>query len=115
MSILVVTKNSVEGYHRWPGAPKCLDFLFQRHRHVFEISCAFAVEDADREIEIFTQQQEIQRRIAEQFGTPAEFDDMSCEHIAMWLLDQFPACVKAKVLEDGFGGAVVMRKPPNVQ
>jgi hypothetical protein len=107
----IVTCNSVEGYHRWPGAPKCLDFLFQRHRHVFKIQCRFEVTDGDREIEIFTQQQEIQRAIHDNFGAPAEFGAMSCEYIAQWLYDLYPACVYCEVLEDGFGGAVVYRNP----
>jgi len=107
MNISVVTQNSVEGFHRWPGAPGRCGFLADRHRHVFVIRCEFPVTDADREIEIFTRQQEIQRLVAERFGTPAEFGAMSCEHIALRLMERFPGCAKCEVLEDGAGGAAV--------
>ena len=109
MNISVVTHNTVEGFHCWPGAPERCGFLADRHRHVFVIVCEFPVSDADREIEIFTRQQEIQRLAAERFGTPAEFGAMSCEHIALWLMEEFPGCEKCTVLEDGAGGAIVRR------
>ena len=109
MKISVVTCNNLEGFHRWPGAPERCGFLAARHRHVFVIVCEFPVTDADREIEIFTRQQEVQRLVAEQYGAPAEFGAMSCEHIALWVMERFPGCEKCTVLEDGAGGAVVRR------
>ena len=109
MRISVVTHNSVEGFHCWPGAPARCGFLAHKHRHVFMIICEFGVSDADREIEIFTRQQEIQSLVAERFGAPAAFGAMSCEHIALWLMERFPGCEKCTVLEDGAGGAIVRR------
>jgi hypothetical protein len=109
VSISVVTYNAIEGFHFWPGAPPECSYLSHRHRHVFVIRCEFHVTDADREIEIALQQHEIQNSIAEKFKAPAEFREFSCEQIAQWVLEAFPACVKCEVLEDGMGGAIVRR------
>ena len=104
--ILVTTKNLIEGYHRWPGAPDRVGFLRHRHRHVFHIRCWFEVSHDDREIEIMLQQWQIEDFLKEKFGAVCEFGNMSCEAIAYMIMNQFGA-EKVEVLEDGDGGAVV--------
>lgn len=105
----VVTHNAIEGYHHYPDPPKEVSFLKYPHRHLFDIRCQFAVVDSNREIEIFIQQAAIEMMIKKHFGYPAEFDDMSCEMICEWILEQFDECVEVQVLEDGYGGAVIQR------
>jgi len=105
----VITFNLVEGFHQWGGAPDQVAFLRHRHRHTFHIRCAFPVLHNDREKEIFIQQWKIQDHIAARWGTPAEFQNLSCESIAEALLKDL-GCSWVEVLEDGQGGAKVLKK-----
>jgi hypothetical protein len=71
MKRYVLTHNEVEGFHYYPCAPEECNFLSSIHRHVFVIDCAFEVAHNEREIEIITQQQEIERALNSQFGKPS--------------------------------------------
>lgn len=104
----VITKNLIEGFHRWPDAPEKVDFLRERHRHVFHIRCYFEVDHWDREIELIMKQWEIDEYLHHIYGMPCEFDNLSCEKIAEILMDKMGACM-VEVLEDGDGGAVVRK------
>ena len=108
----VLCAMAVEGFHCWPGAPAgSLEYLRSRHRHIFKIRLKFQVEDNDREIEINQRQNEISRYLLAQYGNEnraCDFGGMACEHIAEELLEQFGAS-SCTVLEDGFGGAEIVR------
>jgi hypothetical protein len=107
MKTTVITKNYIEGFHCYPEASGRVDFLKHRHRHVFHVECGFEVTDSNREIEIFTQQFQIDEYFARIFGVPAQFGNMSCEMIAQSVMTAFKNCSYVKVLEDGEGGATV--------
>lgn len=104
--IQVITHNLIEGYHRWKDAPEAVDFLRQRHRHVFHIRCWFEVSHKDREIEIIMTQWRIEDFLKGRYGSVCEFGEMSCEAIATEIMEYFDA-EKVEVLEDGFGGASI--------
>lgn len=112
MTQYVICAVEVEGFHCWPGAPENLDYLQNRHRHVFQIRMAFEVTHGDREIEINLQQSKIKRYLRAKYASDQEeacaFGAMSCEQIAAELLLKFGAC-SCQVLEDGYGGAKVVR------
>lgn len=105
----IITYNQVIGFHFYPDAPVFCSYLSQRHRHVFAIRCDFRVIHNEREIEFNQQQEDISKFLSSKFGSPCEFNGMSCESIAEMLLNSFPAMEKAEVLEDGFGGAIIQR------
>jgi hypothetical protein len=109
MKTTVITKNRVEGFHRYPEASGNVAFLRCRHRHVFHVECGFEVDGHNREIEIFTRQFQIEEFFAHVFGVPAQFGNMSCEMIARKVMEAFGDCGYAKILEDGEGGAAVQR------
>lgn len=109
MKRFVLTHNSIEGFHYYPNAPKFCHYLSQKHRHIFVIRCEFEISHNDREIEINFQQQEIEKFLKERFGSPCEFNGMSCEHIAELLLNNFEKMYKCSVLEDNYGGASLTR------
>lgn len=111
MKKYVVCAIQVQGFHCWPHAPEDLAYLRSSHRHVFEIRMEFSVNDSDREIEIIKRQNEITHYLISKYGDASgacQFDGMSCEHIAEALLTQFGAST-CTVLEDGFGGARIVR------
>lgn len=105
----VICAIQVEGFHCWEGAPADLSFLKARHRHVFHIRIVFSVSHSNREIEIIAQQSKIMDWLRNKYGTPCEFCGMSCEDIAGELLSHYNA-VSCEVLEDGYGGAKVVRQ-----
>jgi hypothetical protein len=113
--ILVKTHNEIEGFHYWENAPESLEFLRHNHRHIFVIKCLFSVTHADRDIEIFMQQQLIETFLARKHLTGEyplkglQFGGKSCEMIAAEILDNFDHCLECEVLEDGKGGAIVRR------
>ena len=109
----VLCAVAVEGFHCWPGAPAgSLEYLRHRHRHIFQVRMKFQVKDNNREIEINQKQNEITRYLLERYGSGdgavCEFGGMACEHIAQELLEHFGASA-CMVLEDGFGGAEIVR------
>ena len=105
----VITYNQVEGFHNYPGAPDFCHYLASRHRHVFVIRCRFKVSHNDREIEINDMQLQIRNRLVDEFGSPCEFHSLSCESIAQYILNHFPAMSYCEVLEDNYGGAALTR------
>ena len=110
MERYVVCHLAIEGFHRWEGAPKKLDYLAQRHRHIFEIRVCFMVFNNDRQIEIISKQNEIKEYLLKKYGNKdgvCEFGGMACEHIAEELMTEFSAR-SAEVLEDGYGGAYLV-------
>lgn len=106
MKRYVLTHNEIEGFHFYPNAPQICDFLAQRHRHVFVIDCLFEVSHNEREIEIITQQREIEKYLKARYGNLCEFGSMSCESIAEELMLNFKA-YKVTVKEDNYGGATL--------
>ena len=103
----VICCLDVQGFHCWPEAPDCLQYLANRHRHIFRIRVLFDVHDSNREIELITKQNEITGFLLYEYGIgdgSCDFGSMSCEHIAERILKEFGAS-EVEVLEDGFGGA----------
>lgn len=111
MTKLVSCKLQVPGFHKWEDAFKEVEYLKNKHRHVFEITVYFKVNKNDREIEIINTQNKIQRYLMVKYGCSnlieCDFNSMSCEDIAEDILKSFNAyCVT--VTEDGFGGSTII-------
>lgn len=108
---LVVCKVSVPGFHRWENAFEEVNYLRNRHRHIFEIIVGFRVTDNDREVEIIDTQNKITRYLLVKYGiehsVECDFDTMSCEDIAEDILTRFNAYYTT-VTEDGFGGSTII-------
>lgn len=109
MKMYVVTVNEIEGFHNYPDAPVQVAFLKHPHRHIFYIECKLNVSHDNREIEIFIQQDKIKEHLFKKYGKPCMFKQMSCEMIAIDIINAFPEIEECKVTEDGKGGAIVQR------
>jgi hypothetical protein len=109
MKKTVILDFNVEGYHHYVNAPKQVDFLRNKHRHLFQIRVGYSVMDLDREKEIFIQQNYLKEYLHESYGYPCQFNNMSCEMIAQDLLEFIldDGGVWVEVFEDGLGGARV--------
>lgn len=112
MKVSIITYNEIEGVHQWKTAPEG-NYLKYPHRHVFVIRCWFEVAHSDRDVEIIEKQLEINNALNWRFYNESrrmlDFEDMSCEMIAQWLIDEM-SCSRVVVLEDGYGGADVKRE-----
>lgn len=56
MTQYVICALQMEGFHCWPEADGELAYLKNSHRHIFFITAEFPVHNANREIEIISQQ-----------------------------------------------------------
>lgn len=99
------------GFHRWEDSP--VDFLLNKHRHLFHITCEVEVSgEIDREVEFFVLQRDLRKAInsiGREGAFGLDFGEMSCETIAKKLCDllcQFGyKVVSVTVSEDGEVGA----------
>ena len=109
MKKTVILDFDVEGYHFYPNAPKQVSFLENNHRHLFQIRVGYKVSFLNREKEIFIQQDFLKGYLYESYGSPCNFENMSCEMIAQDLLEFIveDGGIWVEVFEDGKGGAKV--------
>lgn len=105
----VILDFDIEGFHYYPDPPKEVSFLRYNHRHIFQIRVGYKVEDSNREKEIFIEQDYLKDYLSESYGSPCQFENMSCEMIAedllKFILDD--GGIWVEVFEDGKGGARV--------
>lgn len=59
MTQYVICALQMEGFHCWPEADGELAYLKNSHRHIFFITAEFPVRNANREIEIISQQNDV--------------------------------------------------------
>ena len=68
-----------EGIHKYPDAPKEVEFLKYPHRHIFKFKVQIQVYDNDRDIEFFIFKRWLESLYADD---TLELDYKSCEMIA---------------------------------
>ena len=89
MTQYVICALQMEGFHCWPEADGELAYLKNSHRHIFFITAEFPVRNANREIEIISQQNAIKRYLLSKYGDEdgaCHFGRRSCEDIAAEIL-----------------------------
>jgi hypothetical protein len=109
MIINILLNIAIEGFHYYPDAPEEVSFLANPHRHIFNITAKIQVNDLNREQEIILSERFLKNYLYAKFGNPCQFNKMSCEMIAVDILNQFKnkGYNYVKVLEDNGGGAEV--------
>ena len=106
MTQYVICALQMEGFHCWPEADGELAYLKNSHRHIFFITAEFPVHNANREIEIISQQNAIKRYLLSKYGDEdgaCHFGRRSCEDIAAEILNQFKTPHPAPSLKMGLG------------
>ena len=93
-----------EGFHKYPMAPKEVDFLKNEHRHIFHLKIWIEVLHNDREIEFI-----LFKRYIDSIINKKNFDFRSCEMISDDLYvevnKKYPdRKIKIEVSEDGENG-----------
>lgn len=104
----VISTVIVEGFHQWSGHKHGSGFLAKRHRHLFKVYLELRVNHDDRDIEFIEAGQLVRKQLAEKYGTPCEFGEMSCEMIAKFVIQQNENVVSCEVWEDDENGARVI-------
>jgi hypothetical protein len=95
-----------EGYHKYPDAPKEVEFLKNEHRHIFKIKIWIEVFNNDRDIEFI----KLKRKINEELSNwSTNLGMYSCEMMADDLYrftnKEYPKRkIKISVSEDGENG-----------
>jgi len=110
----IVVQTSFEASHRYPTAPKGVEFLSQTHRHMFHVRANISVSHDDRELEFIL----VKRYLTELLDT-WDFDlgSMSCEMMAKEIIGAIEVryganrIIEVSVFEDGENGAVVEQCP----
>ena len=108
----IIIRFQLEGFHNFPKAKEIfpeVDFLSDRHRHIFYFECEKKVNHDDRDVEFILFKREVQQFLLEKYGNPCEFGSMSCEMIARELLEKYEleSCI---VWEDFENGARLFKK-----
>lgn len=103
----IIVQLQISGCHRWPDCNiKEVEYLKNKHRHVFHVEAKKRVFDNNREIEIISFKEEIKAYLESKNG---DFGSLSCEMIAEDLLKRFGLSY-VKVLEDNENGAEVWKR-----
>lgn len=80
----VIVTHRVHGFHFFPNAPDEVSYLQNRHRHLFFMTVAWNVTNANREVEFHIAQSWLKK----EFTDPQDFGARSCEMIAKLLYDK---------------------------
>lgn len=94
-----------EGFHRWMSAPVPVDYLRERHRHLFKVRVEKIVSAEDREVEFHLLRRWTLDEIASLQLEP-DCELWSCETWARVLLQRLGAH-RVEVSEDGENGAIM--------
>lgn len=78
----VYVRTDFLGFHQWPAAPACVDFLRNLHRHKFGVKVSVFVEGSDREVEFFMLQKEVRLSLTHVITALKQNPCMSCEMMA---------------------------------
>lgn len=113
MKTSVIITSQAEGLHNWPEAREFfpeVGFLADLHRHVFHFRLEKLVTHTNRDIEFLMWKKQLAEYLLltyhdEKFKC-LNFKSMSCEMIAVDLLERFD-CINVEVFEDGENGAKV--------
>lgn len=85
MKTFIKVRTQFEGYHKYPGAGSIdprIQFLEDRHRHMFHVEVTISVTHDDRELEFFLTKWKLQEFISE-----TEMNNKSCEMIAKDIIE----------------------------
>lgn len=109
----VIVKLAVDGCHNFPKAAELfpeVDFLADRHRHMFHFTVACKVTHSDRDKEFIMLKRDVTDYLQSQYLHPdtrtCEFGSRSCEMLAQEVLERFDA-EWVEVWEDMENGARV--------
>jgi len=101
IEIFVTTQFT--GFHKWKEAPKKVDFLRNKHRHIFYVKVWFKV-SYDRQLEFFIQKEKLDNYIKKNINTN---NVGSCEGVCTVIANMDNRITKVEVSEDRENGAIL--------
>jgi len=114
MKTNIIVKLQVEGLHVWWEAETKLPevaYLSHLHRHIFYITCKQTVNHLNRDTEFIMLKHMITEYLTAKYHDDVynclNFNGMSCEMLAVELVDKFNLCY-CSVFEDNENGAEII-------
>ena len=112
--IEVYCQLDFEAIHNFPNAGDfCAQwYLSYPHRHIFRIKCLWEASHENREKEFIDVKHSVKDYLFNQFprlGAISDLGDLSCEALAILILDNFDFLKSVEVSEDGENGAIVTK------
>jgi len=103
----IYIKTIFEGFHSWPFAPKEVEFLKNKHRHLFNVYVEVGVNHNDRDVEFFMFKREVDKFINEKFDKQDLGScEMMCERIYQGFKEKY-SILEIRVNEDDENGAIL--------
>ena len=98
-----------EGIHKYPDAPKEVEFLKYPHRHIFKFKVAIEVFHGDRDIEFFIFKRWLEGLYADEtLQLDYKSCEMICDDLAQQINNKYPGRkINITVSEDGENGATI--------
>lgn len=114
MNTLLKIKLKLYGVHNWPNNNvQSVPYLSHQHRHEFNFIMYLKVTHDDRQVEFIDYKSKVTSKIINTYWDEnmklCNFNSMSCESIAKWILNNFKEVVKVEVNEDDENGSEVTR------
>jgi hypothetical protein len=111
MDKFIVATFAVPGFHCWNNAPKKYDYLGRKHRHLFYVRVVLPVAHVNRDVEFIEFGQIVKQWLLDNhplsgMAGVCDFDTLSCEAIAVELVQKF-SLSQCSVMEDNENGAIV--------
>ena len=98
--------TSFEGFHKYPMAPKGVEFLRNLHRHIFHVRVSISVTHNDREIEFILFKQYINQIIKDNNLQVNASCEMMCDLLYESIHKKYPKReIRIEVSEDEENGA----------
>lgn len=110
--IKIFVTTSFAAFHCWPDAPEPVAFLRNLHRHKFGVRVELGVTHADRDLEFFMVQANLNQVISIRVLPALQASSsLACENLATIIFnrmkDKYPTTTAVTVDEDGENGATV--------
>ena len=105
----VFIRTRFEAVHCWKDCPyNEVSFLRVPHRHEFHVEVRFPVYHDDRDVEFIMAKHRVNEYIRAAWDGK-DLGTMSCERMAIQLMERFKACA-VTVSEDGENGAIIVNE-----
>lgn len=112
----IISVATIEGIHCWPKAAIVNDgevaYLSNLHRHLFTFKVEFPISHDDRDKEFINFKHNIEIFIRNKYYDfdlrLCNFNSMSCEMLAMNLIEKWPDIISVEVYEDNENGIRIL-------
>lgn len=116
----ITVSNEFEALHYWSKAPKEVEFLRDKHRHIFHVRTTVNVEHNDRDIEFILLKRDLNRALDDFKKLVAANPTFSCEDVCEYIIEYIEnnykcSYIKVSCFEDNENGAELIHENTNLE